>query len=76
MFGFGIFGNVTDPMRPERDDPDMIRIRQEKKLLKIQRELAQRTFSFADLISGSNLSVQKQSLADSAAKEEAKNVKP
>lgn len=64
MFGFGIFGNVTDPMRPEKDDPDMIRIRQEKKLLKIQRELAQRTFGFADLISGSDLYQQKQSMRD------------
>jgi hypothetical protein len=62
MFGFGIFGKVTDPMRPDSDDPDMIRIRQEKKLLRIQRELAQKTFSFADLISSSDLSMQKAAL--------------
>ena len=61
MFGFGIFGNTTDPVS-ERDDPDLIRIRQEKRILRIQRELARNTFGFMDLISSSNLRRQKDQL--------------
>lgn len=64
MFGFGIFGKVTDPMRPEKDDPDLIRIRQEKRMLDIKRELTRKTFNFMDLISSSDLSQQKKALED------------
>lgn len=72
MFGFGIFGNVPDPRRPEKDDPDLIRIRQEKRMLDIQRELAKKTFGFMDLISGSDLNRQKETLAEKVANENAK----
>lgn len=75
MYGMGIFGNVPDPRRKKEDDPDLIRIRQEKRILDIQRELATKTFGFMDLISGSDLQQQKQSLADRVAAEEAKTPK-
>ena len=74
-FGMGIFGNVPDPRRKKEDDPDLIRIRQEKRILDIQRELATKTMSFMDLISNSDLQQQKQSLADRVAAEEAKDNK-
>lgn len=75
MFGFGIFGNVPDPRRPEKDDPDLIRIRQEKRMLDVQRELASKTFGFMDLISSSDLARQKKTLADKKAAVDAEEAK-
>lgn len=61
---FELFGSLINPKRPERDDPDLIRIRQEKKILDAQRKLQTASVGFQDLIYNSNVSQQKRDMKD------------